>query len=507
MRPRFLWVALGAALMGSAAAAELPSEPTALSLLRQRYEALMLEAEGPPRGRWLASLEALERQKAAAGDYGAAAALRERRLGTPGTSGGAAEAERRPIVLRGAGAKLVGGVEFLDAKKEVGRFRRQGALMEWELPGQVPGWYEVRLVCGVMGAADENGAEGEAQAPSAAPSPSAAPAASGAGEARAGGVVEFREVTNLSEAGSVLRRALRSTGGWTKARALSLGTVELDRHFVKFSLRGAEVLPGGLMDFLRVELVPVARPGEVGGGADGGAKALGRLREVYLKEFAELGKAMNAKYLKELVDLEMAAGREQDNETLALVRQEKKRLERGGEESGGEHVLPVAEKLYLLLSGEARLNNQGDYLTHLRPAGSCEITWKLAGLGVASGTYAVEVECRMGAGQGGRAVLYATGATGAGMEPGEPLEIVVEGQKVAEAPKPVVVPGAAKRKADPPPPSVASRLSPGKIVIPKGSQYLSLRVESLAVADGSLFDLKSVRLSPVEPSPVSPKAP
>ncbi len=503
------WLLLGLALGAVATVwgqGGVPAgDPAGLGLLRQRYEVLLQEAEAAARGRWLAALEQAERQKVAERDYAGAMVLRERRVGAAGAVAEVAGG-RRPIVMRGAGAKQVSGVEFLDVKKEVARFRRQGALMEWELPGQVPGLYEVCVVCGVLGAADENGpaegAEAAAGAPSAA-APSAAPSAgkppaAGSADIRAGGVVEFREITNLNEGGTVLRRAVRSTGGWTKTRALSLGRVELDSKFVKFSLRGVEVLPAGLMDFLRLELVPVAAA--VDSAEGGGAKGLERLKEVYQKEFVELGKGMSAKYLKELVDLEMAAGRAQDVETLALVRQEKKRLEGSGSvEEGGSHVLPVAEKLYLLMSGEARLNNQGDYLTHLRPAGSCAITWKLAGLGIASGTYAVEIVGRLGPGQGGTALLYASGAA---VEAGPPLAVEVEAGKFPE------VPVGVKRKPEAAPVgSVPCQIRPGKVMIPKGAQYLSLKVDTLQVADGSLFDLKSIRLTPVAPSPEVPEKP
>lgn len=484
----------GIVVLTAGAGAQESADPPALTALRQRYQAQLLEVEAPARTRWLTSLEALERQKVTEGDFVAAATLRERRMALLGSSGAAGQT-RNPIPLLPAAARTATGIDFPDAKKEVGRFRRTGALIEWELPGQTPGLYQVNLVCGVMGGSDEN------NQPDPLTDPKAPLPVRGAGtipETAAGGIVEFRKLTNLKEGGALLRRTVRSTGGWAMTRVLTLGTVELDSKIVKFSLRAAEALPAGLMDFHRLELVPAVPVTPTGGTAEaGGMKDLAKLKELYQTQFTEQTKSVSARYLKSLGELEVSATRTRDNDTLALVRQEKKRLERGSQETGpaGEtsHLLPVTEKLYMLLSGEAKLTSQGDYLIRLRPAKTCEVTWKLAGLGVTSGTYTVELDCRLTPEHGGTATLAA--ATPGGT-PGPPLTITIEAPDFGSATV------ATKRKPDGTPGTSMTRsFKAGNVIIPKGSEYLTLRVDSLKVPDGGLFDLKSLRLTPVSPPP------
>lgn len=490
---QIFWVAAAVAGLAVGSLAQPGPDPAALTALRLRYQALLQEAEGPPRSRWLTAMEALERQKVMDGDFDAAAALRERRLAlqkAPGTAGAA----QTGIILRAATAKSGSGVDFPDAKKEVGRFRRPGAVMEWELPGQTPGTYQVNLVCGVMGAEDRNALPDPLSDPRVPLPPRTDDNGS---EATAGGVVEFRKLTNLKEGGALLRRTVRSTGGWTMMRTLPLGIVELDSKIVKFSLRAADAHSDGLMDFQSLELIPLGRASAGPGPPDpAGLKTLARLKEVYQKQFADQTKTITAKYLKSLGDLEVVASRSRDNESLALVRQEKKRFERGSAASSAEgpgkaHVLPVTEKLYMLIRGEAKLTNQGDYLTRMRPANACEVTWKLAGLGVASGTYTVEVDCRLTPEHGGTAVLATSTPGGAA---GPPLDMLVAAPKFST--DQIVT----KRKPDGSPgTSTTSTFTVGKLTIPKGAEYLVLRVTSLLVPDGALLDLKSLRLTPVAP--------
>ena len=265
---------------------------------------------------------------------------------------------------------------------------------------------------------------------------------------------------------------------------------------MKFSLRAVDAQPAGEMDFYRLELVPAA-PASAAVPADpAGLKELARLKEVYQKQFAEQTRGVTAKYLKNLGDLEISAARSSDTETLALVRQEKQRMSQPESRTTGAappdnkvRVLPVTERLYMLAGGEAGLTNQGDYLTKLRPVNDCIITWKLAGLGVPSGTYSVEAECRLTPEHGGTATLMAAangGVTGPPMpckfEPPQfdPYSIITR-----------------RRPDGTPGTSTLRTFTLGKVTIPKGSDYLKLQVTSLTVPDGSLCDLKLLRLTPV----------
>ena len=468
------------------------SEPAALTALRLRCQLLLMEAEAPAHGRWLAALEGQEKQWVAAGDFEGAAILRERRMAVLSGKPDAGSVPS-PLKLNAAAARTTTAVDFVDARKEVARFRRAGALIEWELPGQTPGMYEVKLVCGVMGPSDQNELPDPYQDP-AVPLPvrDAGAVALALAAGIAGGVVEFRQITSLKGSGALLRRSVRSTGGWSRERALTLGRVELDSKIAKFSLRAVDASPAGLMDFRRIELVPVASAATLADPA--GLRELARLREVYQKQFTEQTRSINAKYVRSLGELEVDSAKQRDNDSVAMVRQEKQRIEQGGSTESAQtgksaaRLLPVTEKLYMLVKGEARLTSQGDYLTRMRPAPGCEVTWKLAGLGVTSGTYQVEVECRLTPEHGGTAVLAATtpgGSSGPAME-----------LKVA-APDFGLVTIVTKRRPDGTPgTSLVSTFAAGTVIIPKGSEYLTLRVTSLAVPDGALCDLKCLRLTP-----------
>ena len=471
------------------AMAEPGTDPAALTALRLHYQSLLTEAETPARARWLAALEAQEKQRAAEGDFDGAAVIRERRLAL--LSGKAvAGPMRRIVALTALTARTSTAVDVLDLKKEVGRFRRPGALMEWELPGQSPGSYQVNLVCGVMGATDLS----QLPDPYKDLSVSLPVRLAGAvNDGSAGGVVEFRRITSLKEGGALLRASVRSTGGWAMERSLSLGQIELESKIARFSLKAVDALPAGLMDFRRIELVPVTAL--LPAAADTAElKELTRLQEVYQKQYSEQTRGIASKYLKGLGELEGASARIRDNDTLALVRQEKQRLGQSDAAGtaplgrAGVRVLPVTEKHYMLVKGEARLTSQGDYLTRLRPANGCEVTWKLAGLGVTSGNYNVEVECRLTPEHGGTAALAATTPGG---NPGPVLQFKVEAPDFGD--QTVVT----KRKPDGTPGTSRSHtFLAGLVTIPKGSEYLTLRVASLVVAEGGLFDLKAIRLIP-----------
>ncbi len=489
---RVIFFSLLMAGVGLTRGAEAGADPAALTALRQHYQGLLSEAEGPARARWLAAMEAQEQQRVTVGDFEGAAVIRQRRMEV--LSGKSAMGPARaPLLLTSAVARTSSAVDFLDQKKEVGRFRRTGALMEWELPGQAPGWYEVRLICGVMGGTDLNDAPDPYKDPTV---PLPVRPAQELNDGTAGGVVEFRKVTSLKEGGELLRASVRSTGGWAMERTLKLGRVLLDSKISKFSLRAVDAMPAGLMDFRRLELVPMTDELAITEAAE--PKELTRLREVYQKQFTDQTRSLTAKYLKGLGDLEVASARVRDNDSLALVRQEKQRMEQGDTigsaavgGASGARVLPVTEKLYMLVKGEAKLTSQGDYLTKMRPAAGCEITWKLAGLGVTSGTYSVTVECRLTPEHGGTATLAATTPGGA---PGPALQIVVE------APDFVGGTAVGKRKPDGSPGiSLVRTVEAGKVTIPKGSEYVTLRVASLLTPDGALCDLKSIRLVPVTP--------
>lgn len=477
----------------AAAPVTAPStDPAGLTALRQRYQNLLAAAAKPSLARWLSALENLEKQRIAAGDFDGASRVREKILSLRGSqAAGSAStptgASRGSIVLRPAQARLSPGVEFMDASRETLRFKKTGGNLEWELTNAPAGNYEVRLTFGVAGPSDENDQPDPLLNPPAAPAPGPPDAVppspplvprTDAG----GGVVEFRRLTNLAAGPTLLRRSLRSTGGWATFRTLSLGTIELDSRLARLSLRAGDCQALGLMDFRSVELAPVTRATTPGSSAY--PKELARLKEVYQKQFTDLTKPVNAKYLKALADFEAQIARTRDTDTLALVRQEKKRLERGGDDTVQPPMtfdLPVNDSLTATIRGEARLTSQKDYLIRLRPAGGCEIIWKLTRLGIPPGTYKVQLDCRLTPETGGSALLFSM-ASGSS-EPNTGLNISIPGT-------PVPVP--------------QTSINPGNITIAKGSDHLFLRVTALEKNEGSLCDLKALHLTPVTPPAPAP---
>ncbi|MES2709514.1 MAG: hypothetical protein V4726_23155 [Verrucomicrobiota bacterium] len=456
-------------------------DPAALTALRQRYQTLLSEAGKPSLSRWLTALGSLEKQRVATGDFDGAARVRGKisalRGSTPAGSGQSAAAAGRPsIFLRPGQARTTPGVEFTDAAKETLRFKKTGGSLEWELSSVIPGIYDVRLTFGVFGPGDQNDLPDPmvtppAGSPDPVPGNGAPPLPVPLRSDAGGGALEFRRISNFGAGASVLRRTIRPTGGWATYRTLSLGTMDFDSRLAKLSLRAVDCLPMGLMDFRSIELVPAAAPGSAGYPKD-----LARLKEVYQKQFTEYTRPVNAKYLKSLTDLEAQMALTKDTDTLALIRQEKKRLDRGGDDTQQAPMtfqLPVNDSLVATIRGEARLTSQKDFLIRLRPAGGCEIIWKLTRLGIPPGQYKVQIDCRLTAETGGTASLFSM-AGGGTPDPALTITIPPAGEPVP-----------------------LTSFNPGTVTIGKGSDHLFLRVTSLEKSDGSLCDLKSLRLTPV----------
>ncbi|MDB6136409.1 MAG: hypothetical protein JWM59_4652 [Verrucomicrobiales bacterium] len=464
-------------------------DPSALTALRQRYRSVLTDTGKAAQERWLTVLNALEKQRITAGDLTGAARVREKMLslrggarpnGMPDTGSG--YGSRSPLQLRSDQARMIGAVEHSEPGKPNLRFKRAGGALEWQLPNAASGFYEVRLTFGTLGPGNENDQPDPLQKPSAGPPPFRPPGGGPEGVVppgpplprrnnAGGGIVEFRMVSP-GTGPSVLHRTIRPTGGWEVYQTLSLGVVEIAGPRAVISLRALDCQPMGLMDFRGLELLPTtARPPLSN-------IELTHLREVYQRQFAEQTRTLNAKYLKSLTDLEARIPLTKDTDTLAQLRQEKKRLEQGSGDSLLTPItfrLPVNDSLATTIRGEARLTSQKDYLIRLRPAGSCEIIWKLTKLGIPPGTYDVELECRLSPETGGTASLFSTGGGGSATPDASlPISVASGGEG-----------------------GIATIIRPGRVTIGKGSDHLLLRVNSLAKSDGSLCDLKGLRLTSI----------
>lgn len=505
--------AAGPAAPSPTPAGSKTSDPMALASLRKRYQLLLASAGKPSMDRWVAALEALEKQRIASGDFDGAARARGKisalqGKGGAGSGGRAAPATtasltasaRIPILLRPGAARTSPGVEFTGTGRQTLRFKKTGASLEWDLTNAQPGAYEVRLTYGSFGPADESGAADPRSTPQAVPVPAqgtppdqSQPAFQQSGD-RAGGAVEFRRISSLGTGSVMLRRTIHPTSGWAAYRTISLGTMALDSRIAKFSLRAVECQSMGLMDFRTLELVPADASAGTGTGADSPPavtagpvpepgssaypKELTRLKEVYQKSFIEQTRAANAKYFKNLTDLEAQIALTKDTDTLALLRQEKKLVERGGDRTVQPAItfdLPVNDSLVATIRGEARLTSQKDYLIRLRPAGGCEIIWKLTRLGIPPGDYDVRMDYRTSAEGGGSATLFAQTGGGSG-PPSGALNLLI--------------PNSGN-------PGDQQTIAPGRVSIAKGADHLFLRVTGLSNSDGSLCDLKRLHLTPV----------
>lgn len=468
-----LLTGLAGTLRAQSPVAPATGEPVELTVLRQRYQSLLADAGKPSRENWLAGLESLQSARAAAGDYGGALRVGEKIKALRDVRQTAAADAPYTLKLEMNAAKLGPGSEYVDSAKQTVRVKRAGMALEWDVNNAPTGIYEVRLTYGAPGAAPADADRAEEVRP--------IPGQPAANELprmeprpdEAGGVVEFLRVTNLNGGGSSFQHLIRPTGGWAAFRTVKIGSISVDSHLARFSMRVLSAQALGVMDLRSVELM---RTGEspwtgVNAAESPDRKELTRLREVYQKQFAELTKSLRAKFLKNLTDLEPVLSRNKDTDGLALVRQEKLNLENGAagvRSDTGEFKLPVNDSLTVTIRGEARLTSQKDYLIRLRPPASCEIIWKLTRLGIPSGTYQVEIACRQTAETGGTASLFSMGA---GSSPDPALSFVVGPGKGASA-----------------------ILKPGNITIGKGSDHLSLRVDTLLRNEGSLCDLQYLRL-------------
>lgn len=479
--------------------------PAELTALRERISGSLTVADRTVTSQWLAGVAELEKSRAAAGDYEGARRARLRReqaLAAAGSDDG-----RMPFILSVRNVTGKGTGLVVSENKLTTTFGTNGAFMEWDLTGDFKGWYEIMLTHGVPGATDSSS---EIQ-PVTGPIPAAwrkqkenpdyeAPSA--------GGWVSFQNMSSLGGGNAVLRREIVSTGGWNAWRPVSLGRIQLAAsRLAKFRITGEEVAGKGLMQFKQLELVPVSDPAAA---ANGGEARLTAGRQWFEKEFRTRIAASSATYKNALTALEQQAVRTKDNDLLFRVREEVKRLAESPDKlalssdadlaaSPAGITLTVGNSFGCQYRGDITLDTGKSFLTKLKPAGTASITWRLSAFNVGSGAYDVTIKGRIPVNGGGSATLAAFGESSA-----------PAGKALAFDVKPVVKPEDRNKplaSGDTAPTAQRRTEEPGRIVINKGAQTLTLSINGLTHGDGWLMDLTSITLTRTGDIPPEKKTP
>jgi len=495
-------------LLTAVASGQTPPAPAAdaaeeLPALRARMAESLTVADRAVTARWIAALGELEKSRAAAGDYEGAVRARLRR--EQAQAAASSEDGRAAVLLPVKTAIGKGPGVHISDDQSAAMIKTSGAFVEWDLPGECNGWYEVRLTHAVNGRHDRSGEISPVAGPIPASfrgrrnDPDYSPP-------RVGGWVAFQNVNTHNRSDSVLRRELVSTGGWNEWRTVALGHIQLPpARIARLKLTGEEVAPEGLMNFRQLELVPISAPAPAGGEA-----RLAALRETFKKTFRTQSTGSIATYRTALTALEQQAVRSRDNDLLFRVREELKRLALEPEQialSSDEELEAAVAPIELTVGNSFGTSSRGDivldpskaFLTKLRPPGTASITWRLPAFSVRSGTYDVAIKGVVPVSGGGRATLAAFGESSA--PAGPPLKFEV---------KPVVTP---EKRSTPlaegeyAPTAERRTEQPGRVVIGKGALTLTVTVTGLTHPDGWLMDLSSLTLTRLGDVPAEKQKP
>ncbi|HWB05651.1 MAG TPA: hypothetical protein VG796_21710 [Verrucomicrobiales bacterium] len=490
----------------ASSAAERPQTPAppALAALRARYAESIVSADCAAISQWLPALAALEKTRATAEDYEGADAVRrraEQALAVAGTDDGRIpiRLSSRDIAGKGSGLKV-------DDSAGIITISSGGAFLDWEVSGEIKGWYEARLTHAVAGRKDRTAEITPFTGPLTQErrNRKSGPDDSGAQS----GWISFQNVSNLNRDELVLRREIVSTGGSHEWVTVPLGRLEIPGRLAKFRLVNDEAGSNPLR-FRSLELVPVPAPAT---GEDGAAR-LAKAREVFNREFRIQTQASNNHYRDSLTQQELQARRANDTDTQVRLRDEKERLAKTPEqlalgeagESGSRNtpivmdVAPSSASFKFSYRGDITPDSTRTGLTKLRPANSASITWKLAACHVGSGVYSVEIKGRVPLNGGGTATLAATGPGGAAF--GKPLNIEVKPVVSSSKPK------KAESGSEAAPGPENRTLQAGSVAIGKGAESLTLTVTGLTHSDGWLMDLQQLTLTRTGDAPAAKTTP
>jgi len=312
-------VMLAAALLLAPGSARAQRPMDELAKLQADHEKSLASASRAVDDIHRLTLRQLERERAEAGDYEAAARVKARLDAleqTPGTAAivpppltqtlPAARAE----ALEGASAE--GGREYVN-------FRKTGGKALWDLKGIEKGSYEVFLIYSVgLPRFDESTLDAGTEGPREAP----------------GGTIVFAEVSGLggtSSTGQPLQKKVVSTGAWENYIRESLGRHEFKGGPAKVKLEAASATTGGLLRLRQIELVKVIAAPETLGAAPGTPDDLSRTL-----------KALRARHLQDLKGVSSALRPRHETEFLKLEQE----LSAAGKAAGAAAVARMRERLF-----------------------------------------------------------------------------------------------------------------------------------------------------------------
>ncbi len=441
-----------------------------------------------------ASLEALEKSRAAGGDYvgaervktvldaflqkemqGLAAAPEPVKSLPPGASPGVAPATAKPILLLSTGSNCSEiGATQLD--KEAGGviLAAKGAGLRWASLAVQPGFYEVSLVCSVDNVTQRQVFDRKLGYHTSA-------------EVAWGGAVAFREASNLKTSGEI-------TGGvkpdpaaqpGQREHSLNLGVVEFFNNRVDVELLATKAANkpdslGGVCVVRSLQLTPVSRPAAGATGAIPVPPAVTAALEKYNQATAGL----NEKWYAMLGEMVAAGGSSVDPPILAEFERLKPLFAVAGsptptattpaavagassEKATGKVVLSLLDRLSVTIGGDMRLASGGEFYEKLRPKGA-KLTVKLAEGRVAPGRYRVKLHTRMNDRSGGTYQLKLGSAVLDG--------IITLGNSLDG--------------------NGRTYMPDGALTVPVGQSYLEFIVGEVAGRDGSLCDIKAIELIP-----------
>lgn len=283
-----------------------------------------------------------------------------------------------------------------------------------------------------------------------------------------GGTIVFQEETSINASEPVKKRVY-PTSVYLAMTTQDVGTIRIGSSRTKLSLKITEAEARGAMLLKQILLVPKDM-------ADIQAqepKELTALRTEFQTAVAEKILPAHMHWLTKLQDWEVEAKSSNNSVLLERVVPEREKLKSMlGESIGGRPgtqaavVMNAGNPLMTSYKGEIRLSSTKDRLERLRPIGA-RVSFKLAAAKVKPGTYSVTINAGFSSGMGGR------------------FRVSCMGKAVAGTMK--AIPGVARQ-------SIALS-SP--ITISEDALYLDLEVTSLNSENSSLCELYSITLSPL----------
>lgn len=282
-----------------------------------------------------------------------------------------------------------------------------------------------------------------------------------------GGTIIFQEETSINASEPVKKRVY-PTSVYFPMATQDVGTIRIGSNRTKLALKVSEAEARGAMLLRQIQLIPKSS-GDVPAQEP---KELTALRSEFQTAVNEKIRPAHLHWLTKLKSWESEATAAKNSALLERVVPERQKLQSilgvsaDGKPVQAAVVMNVSNPLLASYKGEIRLANTKDRLERLRPAGA-RVSFKLAAGKVSPGTYQATINAGLSSGMGGGFRISCMGKAVTGTMKAQPG---VPRQNIA---------------------------LPSPITIPENALYLDLEVTSLSWETGSLCDLYSVTLTPV----------